>query len=249
MESRYYKLLNDVLRGYNRATPTKISNLRNNQIFVFGTDKSGSQRSGAAGLAAKCFGAEVGVTAGPTGMCYALPTMGFTTQELAQAVSRFEKYVRENLTYTFLVTSVGCGHAGFNVREVADMFKGMIGLRNVMLPELFLKEYRTECNEFFAQLDVIENMGNTVPATDDILLYFDERVHDVVEYLINNQIPFNREGGFSLKDENGIIIAEAELGIEPEKIVFYPFGQESERAFTDAGFTVMIPSEYLNRKK
>ena len=60
MEDSYYKLLNDVLLGYKRNTPAKITTLRNNQIFVFGTDTNGSQKHGAAGLAAKCFGAKVG---------------------------------------------------------------------------------------------------------------------------------------------------------------------------------------------
>ncbi len=125
MEEAYCKLLNDILRGYDRCTPTKIVTLRNNQLFVFGTDCKGSQKHGAAGLAAKSFGAKVGVVDGPTGMCYALPTMGFTEQDLTNAVERFEQYVRTNMKYTYLVTAVGCGHARFDVTKVANMFKGL----------------------------------------------------------------------------------------------------------------------------
>ena len=57
MTEAYYKLLYDVLRAYNRCTPSKVLRLRNEQVFVFGTDAKGSQRYGAAGLAAKKFGA------------------------------------------------------------------------------------------------------------------------------------------------------------------------------------------------
>lgn len=53
MTEAYYNLLYDVLRAYNRCTPSKVLRLRNDQVFVFGTDAKGSQRYGAAGLAAK----------------------------------------------------------------------------------------------------------------------------------------------------------------------------------------------------
>lgn len=252
MEEAYYKLLNDVLRGYDRCTPTRIVKLRNNQIFVFGTNKFGSQKHGAAGLAAQSFGAKVGVVDGPTGMCYALPTLGFTEKELADAVKRFEQYVRSHLSYTFLVTAVGCGHAGFDVSRVANMFKGLLGLRNVMLPDLFLKVYRKECNDYLSLVkleDKSDSQSVFKDETENILQYFDDSVHDVVKFLIANKIPFNQEGGFSLQDDNGIVIAEAELCIEDEKIVFFPYDKGSESTFINAGYKVMTPSEFLISKE
>ncbi len=252
MEEAYYKLLNDILRGYDRCTPSKIVNLRNNQIFVFGTNKYGSQKHGAAGLAAKSFGAKVGVVDGPTGMCYALPTLGFSEEELANAVERFEQYVRSHLGYIFLVTAVGCGHAGFDETRVANMFKGLLGLRNVMLPDIFLKIYRKECNDYFS-VAAFENENDSKIAIkdeiDSILQYFDDSVHDVIRYLIKNEIPFNQEGGFELCDENGTIIAESELGIEIEKIVISPFNSQSMIAFKNYGYTVLTPEEYLLKHK
>lgn len=260
MEEAYYKLMNDIVRGYDRCTPDKIVSLRPNQIFVFGTNKLGSQKSGAAGLAAKSFGAKVGVIDGPTGNCYALPTMGFSVDELAKAVVRFEQYVRANLNNTYLVTAVGCGHAGFDVTQVANMFKGLLGLRNVMLPEAFIKVYRKECNDFFSKTQVkAPVVEKTVKEEkepkeikndkyDEILSFFDESVHDVVRYLIANNIPFNHEGGFSLQDERGRVIAEAELGIENEKVVFSPFNSQSVACFKNNGYTVCSPQEYLSKK-
>ena len=249
MEEAYCKLLNDILRGYDRCTPTKIVTLRNNQIFVFGTDDKGSQKYGAAGLAAKCFGAKVGVVDGPTGMCYALPTMGFTELDLAHAVERFEQYVRTNLKYTYLVTAVGCGHAGFDVTKVANMFKGMVGLKNVMLPEPFLKVYRTECHlhleKDVSNPTILEEFNDS---NEVIFDYYDENVHDIIRYLLDKDIPFNKEGGFTLLDGDGNVLAEAELGIESERIVFYPFNSQSEIAFKNKGYKICIPEEYLNSK-
>ena len=66
----FVKILNDIVRSYDRLTPTKIHHLRPSQIFVFGTDRQGSQKFGAAGLAAKSFGAQVGVSSGLTGKVF-----------------------------------------------------------------------------------------------------------------------------------------------------------------------------------
>lgn len=251
MEQTYYKLLNDVLCGYDRATPKNIINLRNNQIFVFGTDVQGSQKQGASGIAAKKFGAKVGVVDGPTGMCYALPTKGFSFKDLADAVERFEKYVRTNFRYTYLVTAVGCGHAGHDVKAVANLFKGMIGLRNVMLPETFLKVYREECRVHITNQS-LEVETPTVEKKKDplaeVLAYYDESVHEVIRYLVAQAIPFNHDGGFSLKSDDGSIIAEAELGIESEKVVFSPFNIQSANAFKNHGYTICNPDEYLSSK-
>lgn len=249
VEEAYYKLLNDVLRGYNRSTPSKILRLRTNQIFVFGTDRNGTQKYGAAGVAAKNFGAKPGVVDGMTGMCYALPTMGFSEEELSHAVIRFEQFVRTNMQFTYLVTPVGCGHAGFDVATVANMFKGLLGLVNVMLPETFLKVYRTECHQFISsqkETDIL--VQDTSDDIGNILVYYDERVHDIIRYLFENSIPFNQDGGFSITDVDGRVIAEAELGIETEKIVFLPFNSQSENAFKNNGYTICDPIEYVNSK-
>lgn len=109
----FVKILNDIVRSYDRLTPTKIHHLRPSQIFVFGTDRQGSQKFGAAGLAAKSFGAQVGVSSGLTGNSYALPTKGISLGELKEHVVEFEKFAREHTELKFLVTAIGCGHAGW----------------------------------------------------------------------------------------------------------------------------------------
>ena len=99
MEEAYYKLLNDILRGYDRCTPTRIVNLKNNQIFVFGTNKSGAQKLGVANMEARCFGTEKGVSNGPTGHCYALPTLGFSIDDMSKAWEHIEKKVKIDESY------------------------------------------------------------------------------------------------------------------------------------------------------
>lgn len=129
------------LRSYDRFTPNHVFSLRPQQIFVFGTDRRGSQRYGAAGTACKYFGAKEGVVEGPMGSCYALPTKGFQFADFEKAVKRFKDYVDTHSQNIFLITPVGCGHAGFNVSDVADLFKEYVRYENVMLPKVFIDEY------------------------------------------------------------------------------------------------------------
>lgn len=129
------------LLQYDRFTPNCVFNLKPNQIFVFGTDRNGSQKYGAAGMAARRFGAQIGVAEGKTGNCYALPTKGFTIAELNDAVVRFKDFVDNNPQFSYLITPVGCGHAGLNVSEVSKIFAPFVVYKNVMLPKLFIDEY------------------------------------------------------------------------------------------------------------
>ena len=246
MTEAYYKLLYDILRSYNRSTPSKVIRLRHGQVFVFGTDAKGSQRHGAAGLAAKNFGAQVGVKNGRTGDSYALPTMGCTLDELGAAIIQFENYARDNKGTTFLVTPIGCGHAGFKVEDIAPYFRGCVALGNVMLPEEFLSFFRKECIE---KLHIKEKRSESKRQEDDYYQLYDESVHPILKYLEAHSIPFSKDGGFSLVDENDNVIAEAELCIESEKIVFSPFNSQSELALKNAGYTVMDADSYLNSKK
>ena len=71
---------------------------------------------------------------------------------------------------------------------------------------------------------------------------------NVIRYLIANNINFNSGERFVIKDELGSIIAEAELCIESEKAVFFPFNIQSERTFKNYGFTIWTPTEYLQSK-
>lgn len=235
----------NIIDSYDRLTPNHIFSLRPNQVFVFGTDRKGSQRYGAAGLAAKKFGAQVGVIDGPTGSCYALPTKGFSVSDLEKAVARFIDYVNANSQFTFMVTPVGCGHAGFDVKQVANMFKGLIEKRNVMLPDIFIKEYKQQTSVIEEKAE--KSMKEDDPL-DDILHFYGEHLYDVVRYLYVNNIEFNIGKGFAIVDESGVVIAEAELGIESEKAVFFPFNSQSERAFKNNGFTIWTPFDYLQSK-
>lgn len=125
--------------NYNRPfTPECITELRPNEIFVFGSNIQGHHGGGAARVAYQKFGAEWGVGEGLTGHCYALPTMEGGTDYIAQKVQNFLTCAQQHPELTFLVTKVACGIAGFSVHEIGPLFKDAIPMENVILPREFV---------------------------------------------------------------------------------------------------------------
>lgn len=120
----------------NKVTPDDITDLDSNEIFVFGSNKSGLHLGGAAAFALENFGAEMGVGEGLTGQCYALPTME-GIDSFKEAVDKFEECVNEHPNFRFLITAVGCGIAGYTPEEVAPLFKKISTYPNVCLPKSF----------------------------------------------------------------------------------------------------------------
>ena len=122
-----------------KYTPEDITGLDTDDIFVFGSNLQGQHCGGAARLAYKSFGAEWGVGDGPTGQCYAIPTMHGGVEDIKPYVDRFIDYARECDQNTFYVTRIGCGIAGFRDEEIAPLFAEATKLYNVRLPRSFAK--------------------------------------------------------------------------------------------------------------
>ena len=117
----------------NRVTPDMIDQLADNEVFVFGSNAQGNHAGGAAAFAVQHFGALMGQGEGLQGQSYAIPTTGGIGL-FAQAVQRFTDYAAAHPDQRFLVTRVGCGNAGFNVHEVAQLFTNAIKHENISLP-------------------------------------------------------------------------------------------------------------------
>lgn len=118
-----------------------INNLKDNQIFVFGSNEAGIHGAGAAKQAFKEFGARWGQGIGIAGRTYAIPTKDIKIQTLP--LSSIKKYVdvfldfaERNLEWEFLVTAIGCGLAGYKPEQIAPMFKNVPS--NVILPKEFI---------------------------------------------------------------------------------------------------------------
>ena len=129
-----------VMKKYNRRyTPDRISELKENEIFVFGSNLEGSHDGGAAKLAYNRFGAVWGLGTGIQGRSYAIPTMQGGVETIRPFVAAFIQFAKQNTTLTFLVTRIGCGIAGFRDEEIAPLFEDALDLENVILPKEFVE--------------------------------------------------------------------------------------------------------------
>ena len=122
-----------------RVTPDFISELKEGEIFVFGSNKEGIHGGGAARIAYKEFGARWGEGVGMTGRCYAIPTMDGSLDIIRKHVDDFTEYAAAHPELTFLVTRIGCGIAGWRDSEIAPLFGKASELGNVTLPEKLWK--------------------------------------------------------------------------------------------------------------
>ena len=122
-----------------KSTPRFIDTLRPEEVFVFGSNLQGAHGGGAARTAYEKFGAEWGVGVGPTGRCYAIPTMQGGVETIKPYTDEFIKYAGQHPEKVFLVTRIGCGIAGFRDSEIAPLFRSGLDMDNVVLPDSFLK--------------------------------------------------------------------------------------------------------------
>lgn len=119
-------------------TPERITELAENEIFVFGSNLAGAHGGGAARLAYRKFGAVWGEGVGLHGRTYAIPTMQGGVKTIKPYVDEFIRFAIERPWLTFLVTRIGCGIAGFQDRDIAPLFKAAINVENIILPKGFV---------------------------------------------------------------------------------------------------------------
>ena len=125
-----------------RITPNIITKLKDNEIFIFGSNLSGRHGKGAAKTALG-WGAKWGQAKGLQGRTYGIPTKDasirrtLTIEEIKPFVDEFIEFAKANEKMTFLVTEIGCGLAGLKPKEVAPLFKEAVNVFNIHLPSRF----------------------------------------------------------------------------------------------------------------
>ncbi len=120
-----------------------INELKENQIFVFGSNLAGIHGGGAAFDALSKFGAIYGQGIGLQGNSYGIPTKDDNIETLPldiieKHIVDFIDFAKTHLELEFLVTQVGCGLAGYSIEQISSIFKKYDLSKNVILPEAFL---------------------------------------------------------------------------------------------------------------
>ena len=130
------------MRTYNNIprpafTPERITSLRADEVFVFGSNLAGMHGGGAAYAAFRQFGAVWGCGVGLQGQSYAIPTMQGGVETIKPYVDDFIDFARSRPDLFFYVTRIGCGIAGFADAEIAPLFAAARAVPNICLPESF----------------------------------------------------------------------------------------------------------------
>ena len=157
-------------------TPDHITELKENEIFVFGSTRNGAHLGGAARLAVQKFGAIMGNGFGPQGRSFAILSIVGGVNIMISYVNDFIQYAKANPTKRFLVTKIGCGRAKYTEQQVAPLFKEAYFIDNIVLPESFChiiesllqpEEIRTEEKNEEKQEIVIQEAEETNKESND----------------------------------------------------------------------------------
>ena len=132
--------MNRIFNGTERPafTPEFITDLKSDEVFVFGSNLAGMHGGGAAYVAFKKFGAVMGCGVGLRGQSYAIPTMQGGVETIKPYVDEFIAFASDHPEFFFYVTRIGCGIAGFRDKEIAPLFAKALGLENICLPKSFI---------------------------------------------------------------------------------------------------------------
>ena len=132
--------MNRTFNGIERPafTPEFITELKTDEVFVFGSNLAGMHGGGAAYVAFKKFGAVMGCGVGLRGQSYAIPTMQGGVETIKPYVDEFIAFASDHPEFFFYVTRIGCGIAGFRDKEIAPLFAKALGLENICLPKSFI---------------------------------------------------------------------------------------------------------------
>lgn len=131
------RMYNDVERS--EYTPSKLCTLKNDEVFVFGSNLAGHHAGGAARAAVNHFGAVWGQGVGLQGQSYAIPTMQGGVETIKPYVDDFIAFACQHPELFFYVTRIGCGIAGFRDEDIAPLFADAIGVDNICLPRSFVE--------------------------------------------------------------------------------------------------------------
>ena len=123
-------------------TPDYITELKPDEVFVFGSNLHGMHGGGAAYVAFRQFGAVMGCGVGLRGQSYAIPTMQGRVETIKPYVDEFIAFAKAHPELFFYVTRIGCGIAGFKDKEIAPLFSEAVDVENICLPEAFVKNLK-----------------------------------------------------------------------------------------------------------
>lgn len=128
---------------YYTPDPINVNDMGENDIFVFGSNTQGEHTGGAAVHAVLDYGAIIGQPRGLQGRSYGIVTKDYTKNEevnlltIEKEIDNLIVFAIENPSLTFWVTKIGTGISGYELSDIAGLFKYKIIPNNIILPKEF----------------------------------------------------------------------------------------------------------------
>lgn len=142
-----------------RYTPDYITALKENEVFVFGSNAKGIHGKGSALLAKQLFGAIQGNSEGLQGKSYAIITKkdwkvekSSTLNEIYNDIYKFLIFAQNTPHKNFLVTKLGSSLAGYSVTDIKALFYNH--LKNIPNNVILPKEYEVRSNLINKQISI-----------------------------------------------------------------------------------------------
>ena len=125
----------------------QIVSLKENEVFVFGSNANGNHAGGAARQAVESFGAIMGQAKCLQGQSYGIVTLDENMQKVSldyikEQLQGLADFAEENEDKTFLLTLIGCGIAGFTTSEIRSVARLVNFPDNVVVPDEFKVFYK-----------------------------------------------------------------------------------------------------------
>jgi hypothetical protein len=129
-----------------RTYKGEISHLKENQIFVFGSNTQGRHGKGSALIAREKFGAKYGQSSGLQGQSYAIITKDLTKKvhpsitkdKIIEQIKNLYQFAKENKEKEFLIAyKNGKNLNSYSSQEMADMFSSIDIPENIVFEETF----------------------------------------------------------------------------------------------------------------
>ena len=238
-----------------RTTPDYITSLRQEEIFVFGSNLQGKHCSGAAKIALEKFGAKIGVGFGKQGQSYAIPTMQGSLKSIEVFVHAFLLFVKNNQNKRFFVTPIGCGIAGYTAKEIAPFFIDATEFANVFLPQSFweviekqnrLNKYRDNVPQQIKTLST--NIQTSVVKTSNYSsLSIDIRIHEGLLIVTSGFANAHTSLCIIFKNASGDIIDQKYINGECQYIIPMPCMSKNHYTYIDLYFQKETLSGYYRQ--
>lgn len=117
----------------NMFTPDNIDNLKNNEVFVFGSNWWWLHFGWAAKIALEKFGAIIWQSEWIQWQSYWINTMDWK-EVIKEQLDRFVEYAKENKDKVFYLTRIWCWIAWYTDQEIIELLPSNLPI-NIILPK------------------------------------------------------------------------------------------------------------------